>query len=86
MPLLVIANSPDKEAALAGLERWKSKHPEAADASRSRRRAGRLDARPVVDMDPHPSESAKCAGRIAPTARNPDPMTIQRVNGVTDAP
>ena len=26
MPLLVIANSPDKEAALAGLERWKRKH------------------------------------------------------------
>ncbi len=30
MPLLVIANSPDKDAALAGLERWKSRHPEAA--------------------------------------------------------
>ena len=30
MPLLVVANSPDKEAALAGLERWKNKHPEAA--------------------------------------------------------
>jgi bifunctional non-homologous end joining protein LigD len=30
MPLLVIANSPHKEAALAGLERWKAKHPEAA--------------------------------------------------------
>jgi bifunctional non-homologous end joining protein LigD len=29
-PLLVIANSPNKEAALAGLERWKSKHPEVA--------------------------------------------------------
>jgi hypothetical protein len=29
-PLLVIANSPDKEAALAGLERWKTKYPEAA--------------------------------------------------------
>ncbi len=28
MPLLVIANSPIKEAALAGLERWKSRHPE----------------------------------------------------------
>ena len=27
MPLLVIANSPDKQAALAGLERWKEKHP-----------------------------------------------------------
>ncbi|MGH9971913.1 MAG: non-homologous end-joining DNA ligase [Pyrinomonadaceae bacterium] len=29
-PLLVIANSPDKEAALAGLERWKNKHPKVA--------------------------------------------------------
>ena len=26
-PLLVIANSPDKEAALAGLKRWQRKHP-----------------------------------------------------------
>jgi hypothetical protein len=26
MPLIVIANSPDKSAALAGLERWKNKH------------------------------------------------------------
>jgi bifunctional non-homologous end joining protein LigD len=30
LPLLVIANSPSKEAALAGLERWKAKHPEVA--------------------------------------------------------
>jgi bifunctional non-homologous end joining protein LigD len=30
MPLLVVANSPHKEAALAGLERWKSKHEEVA--------------------------------------------------------
>jgi bifunctional non-homologous end joining protein LigD len=30
MPLLVIANSPSKDAALAGLERWKARHPEAA--------------------------------------------------------
>jgi bifunctional non-homologous end joining protein LigD len=29
-PLLVIANSPNKEAALAGLERWKEKYPEVA--------------------------------------------------------
>jgi bifunctional non-homologous end joining protein LigD len=28
MPLIVVANSPDKAAALAGLERWKSQHPE----------------------------------------------------------
>jgi DNA ligase D-like protein (predicted polymerase) len=26
MPLIVVANSPDKEAALAGLERWKNRH------------------------------------------------------------
>jgi DNA ligase D-like protein (predicted polymerase) len=29
-PLLVIANSPSREAALAGLERWKARHPEVA--------------------------------------------------------
>jgi DNA ligase D-like protein (predicted polymerase) len=29
-PLLVVANSPSREAALAGLERWKARHPEAA--------------------------------------------------------
>jgi DNA ligase D-like protein (predicted polymerase) len=31
MPLLVIANSPSEEAALAGLERWKKKYAEAAE-------------------------------------------------------
>jgi bifunctional non-homologous end joining protein LigD len=30
MPLIVVANSTDKTAALAGLERWKAKHAEAA--------------------------------------------------------
>jgi bifunctional non-homologous end joining protein LigD len=30
MPLIVVANSPDKAAALAGLERWKTKHSEVA--------------------------------------------------------
>ena len=30
MPLLVIANSPNKDAALAGLERWKARHPDVA--------------------------------------------------------
>ena len=30
MPLIVVANSPDKDAALAGLEKWKNRHPEAA--------------------------------------------------------
>jgi bifunctional non-homologous end joining protein LigD len=30
MPLIIVANSPTKDAALAGLERWKSKHPDVA--------------------------------------------------------
>jgi hypothetical protein len=30
MPLVTVANSPDKDAALEGLERWKSKHAAAA--------------------------------------------------------
>jgi bifunctional non-homologous end joining protein LigD len=30
MPLIVVANSPDKAAALAGLERWKNKHAQVA--------------------------------------------------------
>jgi hypothetical protein len=30
MPLLVVANSPHRDAAIAGLERWKAKHPAAA--------------------------------------------------------
>jgi len=30
MPLITVANSPDRAAALAGLERWKSRYPEAA--------------------------------------------------------
>jgi hypothetical protein len=29
MPLIVVANSPDKEAALSGLKRWKAAHPDA---------------------------------------------------------
>jgi bifunctional non-homologous end joining protein LigD len=30
MPLIVVANSPHKDQALAGLERWKARHPDAA--------------------------------------------------------
>jgi len=30
MPLITVANSPDREAALAGFERWKHKYPEAS--------------------------------------------------------
>jgi DNA ligase D-like protein (predicted polymerase) len=30
MPLITVANSPNKDAALAGLDRWKARHPNAA--------------------------------------------------------
>jgi bifunctional non-homologous end joining protein LigD len=30
MPLIVVANSPNKQAALDGLDRWKARHPDAA--------------------------------------------------------
>ncbi len=30
MPLITVANSPDRQAALDGLERWKQRHPDAA--------------------------------------------------------
>jgi DNA ligase D-like protein (predicted polymerase) len=30
MPLITVANSPDRKVALAGLDRWKARHPEAA--------------------------------------------------------
>jgi hypothetical protein len=30
MPLITVANSPDRELALAGLERWKAKYAAAA--------------------------------------------------------
>ena len=30
MPLITVANSPSKDAALDGLERWKARHAEAA--------------------------------------------------------
>ena len=70
MPLIVIANSPDKSAALAGLERWKSKHPEIASSSRRRRCAGRLHARPVFHLDPHPGQSASCTRSTTAAAGN----------------
>ena len=73
MPLLVVANSPDKDAALAGLERWKSKHPGRGQTSRRGRRAGRLHARQVIHLDPHPREPAPCARSAAAAARNARP-------------
>jgi hypothetical protein len=70
MPLLVIANSPNKDAALAGLERWKKKHPKVAkllaiddvlvDSMRGR----------SSTWDPHPGKPEERAGTVAAAAGN----------------
>jgi bifunctional non-homologous end joining protein LigD len=70
MPLLVIANSPDKEAALAGLARWQAKYPQAAqhlavddvlvDAMRGRSSTWtrvRVNLRHVPEPDRPPQET-----------------------------
>ena len=51
MPLIVVANSPDKDAALAGMERWKRKHRQAVEISVRRRCVGRFHAREILDVD-----------------------------------
>ena len=70
MPLITVANSPDKAAALAGLERWKAKHPQAAallaaddvlvDSMRGRSSTWtriRLNLRHVPEADRPPRET-----------------------------
>jgi hypothetical protein len=69
MPLIVVANSPDKIAALDGLERWKGEAPEAAghlapedvlvDSMRGR----------VVDMDADPGELCETCRKVSGTAQ-----------------
>ena len=84
MPLIMVANSPNKDAALAGLERWKAKHPDVGAAPRGRRRARRLDARPLVDVDAHPRQPAQRArSDPARRRRRPIPTTIRRASGAS---
>ena len=80
MPLVVVANSPNKDAALEGLRKVEGKTPCSRATACGRRRAGRRDARQVIHLDPHPRESSTCA-RTSPTAagnsrsrRRPDPQ------------
>jgi DNA ligase D-like protein (predicted polymerase) len=70
MPLVVVANSESKDEALAGLERWKNRHPEAArhlavddvlvDAMRGRSSTWtriRVNLRHVPDIERPPQET-----------------------------
>ena len=79
MPLIIVANSPDKDAALAGLERWKARHPEAAahlavddvlvDSMRGRSSTW---TRIRVNLRNVPEAIAPAAGDARPR-RRPDP-------------
>ena len=73
-PLITVAKAEHKEDALAGLERWKARHPEAAARLAGRRRARRLDARPL-DARGRASAStcATCPRRERPAEEPPDP-------------
>ena len=57
-PLIEIGRAQHKEDALAGLERWKARHPRRRDASAAGRRAGRRDARALPHVDADPRQSA----------------------------
>ncbi len=68
VPLVEIGRAALKEDALAGLERWRARHPEAAAHLAASRRARRRDARPVPHVDADPREPAARAGRAAAVA------------------
>ena len=81
MPLIVVANSPSKEAALAGLERWRAKHAEVAkllavddvlvDAMRGRSSTW---TRMRINLRHVPEE-------VRPPRRRPIRTTIRRASG-----
>ena len=63
MPLIVVANSPNKASGAGRPGTMESKTCRGAPAARRGRCAGRFDARQVVHLDPHPRQSAPCAAR-----------------------
>ena len=86
MPLIVVANSPDKEAALAGLERWKAKHPEAAKHLAVDDVLVDAHARPLVDLDAHPRQPAQRARSDPPAAGDARPRRRSDARVARDVP
>ena len=65
-PLIEIGRAAKKEEALAGLERWKARHPGIAAHLEAGRRARRLHARALLDVDARAREPrARPAGAAA---------------------
>ena len=67
-PLIEIGRAQEKDAALAGLERWKVRHPDAAAHLAAGRCARRCDAGALPDVDAHPGEPAARPGRSSSAA------------------
>ena len=67
-PLIEIGRAERKDDALAGLERWKARHPEAAAHLLARRRPRRCDARPLSHVDARAGQPAARARRSATSA------------------
>src|SRR6202040_748948 len=69
-PLITVAKAARKADALAGLERWKARYPEAAARRHVDDVLRRLDARPIDQLDSHPDQSAQCSRGRAPARRS----------------
>ena len=80
MPLIEIGRAPKKDDALAGLERWKARHPDAAAHLRAGRRARRRDARALQDLDAHPGQPAARARGAAARRRKRSTRTTRRTS------
>ena len=56
IPVIEIARADTKAEALEGLERWKVRHPEVVPYLEAAGHPGRLDARPLDDLDAGPGQ------------------------------
>ena len=85
MPLITVANSPDRDAAFAGLERWKAKYPAAAHLAVDDVLVDAIAA--ALHLDPYSRQPAPRPGRrpAAPGKRR-IPMTIPPASGANCAP
>jgi len=72
-PLIHHREGGAEEDALEGLERWKERHPKAADASHPGRRPGRRDARAASPRVPHPLNLRHVPDDERPPPEPPDP-------------
>ena len=73
IPVIEISRAAKKDEALAGLERWKERHPTAAAALDEAGRARRRDARAIDDVVPRPRQPAARAEADRPAQETLDP-------------